>query len=285
MPSAATAGLSATADRHFRRSDVRPGRRRRVGQLIRRASILTVAIAAAAAAASGVIAWVVSSPMFQVDRLRVRGAARLSGAEIETLLSGLRGRNILAVDLEHFRRRALESPWVAAATLSRVLPSTVDIEVTERVPIAIARFGGQLYLVDGAGVIVDEFGPDYREFDLPIVDGLIAEQRRGGPAIDPARLQVTTALLAALAAAPAVGGRVSQVDVADARDVVVLLDDDPARLHLGHEAFVERLQRYLELAPALRRELDGIDYVDLRFGDRVFARAQGRSSVQRTAAR
>jgi cell division septal protein FtsQ len=175
---------------------------------------------------------------------------------------------------------------VAGVTLARLLPSTIDVQVAERVPMAIARIAQQLYLVDAAGVIIDEYGPQYRDFDLPIVDGLVAAQTAGAPAIDPGRLQAAADLLAALAASPEIAARVSQADVSNARDVVVLLDDDPARLHVGDEAFVERLQQYLELAPALHEQLAAIDYVDLRFGDRVFARAQGRSAtVRRTAGR
>ena len=53
---------------------------------------------------------------------------------------------------------------------------------------------------------------------------------------------------------------------------MVLLEDEPAMLYVGTEQFRERLQSYLELAPAIRENLTDVDYVDLRFGDRVFAR-------------
>ena len=43
-------------------------------------------------------------------------------------------------------------------------------------------------------------------------------------------------------------------------------------LHLGEDHFVERLQSYVELAPALRERVPDIDYVDLRFGERVYVR-------------
>jgi hypothetical protein len=62
------------------------------------------------------------------------------------------------------------------------------------------------------------------------------------------------------------------VDVADARDAVVMLDRDPARLHLGDQDFVARLESYLELSPALHSRVPQIDYVDLRFDRRVFVR-------------
>ena len=49
--------------------------------------------------------------------------------------------------------------------------------------------------------------------------------------------------------------RISQIDVRDAHDAVVLLQDDPALLHLGEDKFLERVQSYVDLAPALRKSV------------------------------
>jgi cell division septal protein FtsQ len=53
---------------------------------------------------------------------------------------------------------------------------------------------------------------------------------------------------------------------------VLLLDGDTALLHLGDDEFLERLQSYVDLAPALRERVPDIDYVDLRFDSRVYVR-------------
>jgi len=68
---------------------------------------------------------------------------------------------------------------------------------------------------------------------------------------------------------------VSQIDVSDPHDAVVLLAGDTARLHVGDDRFVDRLQSYVELAPTLRQRVPEIDYVDLRFGERVYVRPAG----------
>ena len=47
-------------------------------------------------------------------------------------------------------------------------------------------------------------------------------------------------------------------------------DGDTTLIRLGNERFVERLQSYYELAPALRERVPDIDYVDLRFDERVY---------------
>ena len=71
--------------------------------------------------------------------------------------------------------------------------------------------------------------------------------------------------------------RVSQIDVSNAHDAVVILDGDPALLHIGEERFQERLQSYLEISERLHERIPNIDYVDLRFEQRLFVKARGRS--------
>jgi cell division septal protein FtsQ len=58
----------------------------------------------------------------------------------------------------------------------------------------------------------------------------------------------------------------------------VILDGDTAMLRLGEQDFVERLQEYVDLSEALRQQVAEIDYVDLRFDERLYVRP-----VRRTA--
>jgi cell division septal protein FtsQ len=270
----ATAGVSAPADRRFRRPDLRPGRRRRLIQV----ALRTGRWAATSAVVGGVLFWlgatVLGSELLRVRQLVVKGNVRLSVGEVEALVDGIRGERIFNVNFEEYRRRLMDSPWVASVSLWRVLPSTVEVRVLERTPLVIARLGQQLYLVDERGVIIDEYGPQYREFDLPIVDGLIAPVHVKGPLVAPDRIALVGSLLRAFGEHPALGRRLSQIDVSNPRDAVVLLDDDAVLLHLGETRFVERVQSYLELGPTLRERLPEIDSVDLRFDERLYVRSK-----------
>jgi cell division septal protein FtsQ len=71
--------------------------------------------------------------------------------------------------------------------------------------------------------------------------------------------------------------RVSQIDVTDPRDAIVILKGDTALVRIGDERFVDRIQSYIDLQPTLRERVPSIDYVDLRFDERVYVRPQGRS--------
>jgi len=277
------AGIHAPTDRRFRRPDVRPERRRLVRATWRVARWVGPALIGAALAL-----WIgrvlVSSEWLRIQHVVVRGNAQLSTAQVEQLVAGLRAENILGVGLDAYQRRLLNSSWIERATLSRVLPTTIDIDIVERTPMAIARIGRQLHLVDVAGVIIDEYAAEHRDFDLPIVDGLVDSAASRGPLVAD-RVRLTGQLLAAFEGRPDLGRRLSQVDVSNERDAIVMLDDDPTWLHLGTERFVERLTLYLDLAPTLRERFEDIDAVDLRFDERVFVRGQGQAQGQLAARR
>ena len=231
---------------------------------------------------AGVLSWVgwmaaselPGAPFLTIDDIVVHGNEHLSAGEVLALMPGLRGAAILSVDLHDHRRRLTASPWLTGGTLRRRLPSTVEVFVTERRPAALARFGGRLFLLDASGAVVDGYGPRFAHFDFPIVDGLEREEREGGPVVDPERMALAARLLAELQGRPDVLAAVSQIDVADPRNAVVLLDDDVVLLHLGAERFLPRLKLYAELAPLLREEVRDVDEVDLRFDPRVYVRGR-----------
>ena len=205
------------------------------------------------------------SSLFRVNRVRVHGNVRISAGEVQAIVRDLQGAHILTADLAESRDRLLSSPWLAEAALRRVLPSTIDVYVSERSPFGLCRQGSQLYLVARDGVLIDEFGPKYSAFeDLPIIDGLIPRQatprvsrasRTVPPPVqkaDPVRADLAARVVDEIQKNRELKRRVSQIDVSNAHDAVVILDDDPALLHVGDERFRERLQSYLGISERLR---------------------------------
>ena len=276
--------VKPSADKNFRRAKVRPGGRRLHGVprwLSWRAGRWGCAGIVALYAAYRGTNLALHASVLQVQRISVHGNVQLSSGEVQAIVDGLRGSSILTADLPGYRRRLLESPWVADVALRRVLPSTVDVFVSERRPMGLCRLGSTLYLVDPHGTLIDEFGPQYAEFDLPIIDGLVRAPDTGKPSIDEERADLAARLIDAVSVRRDMAQRISQIDVRDAHDAVVLLESDGALLHLGEEKFLERLQAYVDLAPALHQRVPDIDYVDLRFDERVYVRpASGKSAKQ-----
>jgi cell division protein FtsQ len=265
--------VKAPTEKNFRRARVKPGKRRGSSRRLSWRAIRLVVVAVLAVyAVYRAFDLVVSASTLQVQHIAVRGTARMSAAEVRALAEGIRGKSILTADLAAYRHRLLASPWVAEVALRRVLPSTIEVFVSERQPIGLCRLQKQLYLIDRSGVVIDEFGPQYAQFDLPIIDGVVRPPSSGQPAIDERRADFAARVLDALAARADLARSLSQIDVTDLHDAVVLIEGDTALLHLGEDHFLERLQSYVDVAPALRERVQDIDYIDLRFKDRLYVR-------------
>ena len=266
--------VAAPADRRFRRAHVKPARKgaRRwrafVKPLVKYGAV-AAALAYALYRASNMAA---QAHALRVDRIVVRGTERISKDDVLEVLSGLRGENVLWTDLERWRARLMASPWIRDAALRRSLPATVEVVVWERQPIGIGRINGEMYLVDERGVIIDRYGSQYADFDLPIIDGLGAAPNDAPTLTDEARADLAARVIGAVKSKPKLASRLSQVDVSDLHNASVILTGDPTVLQLGEDQFAQRLQAYLDLAPALHERVADIDSVDLRFGDRIYVR-------------
>ena len=264
-------GSASVADKRFRRPDVRPGRNRRFSQRMVRFAGAGLALGALAAFGALLSTRVAGARLLAVDRFVIEGHRRVSEAELDAAKGSVRGQSLLLVDLEQFRARFFDSRWVSSVTVRRLLPSTLEVHIVEREPVALARLGRQLYLVDGTGVIIAEYGPQHSDFDLPIVDGLASADPKSG-SIDVGRAQLVGRFMGALATRPELRRSVSQMDVSRDGNVAVLLDDDPTLLYLGNDEFVERLRTYLEIRQTLAERMNDVDYVDLRFGKQVIVK-------------
>ena len=273
---------SLRADKRFRRSHVKPALKRR-GWRGKVKPIAAYGLVAAALAFGCYRVSIAAAPahVLQVDRIAVRGNERLSRGEVLAVLNGLRGESLVWTDLDVWRKRLLASPWVRDAALRRSLPSTVEVVIAERKPVGIGRINSDLYLIDDRGVVIDQYGPQYTDLDLPIIDGLSASPNDSPTMTDEARADLAARVIADLKTRPAVSTRLSQLDVANAHDAVVILDGDPAVIQLGEEQFLQRLQSYLDLAPALHERVEDIDHVDLRFDDRIYVRPAKADRKQR----
>ena len=271
--------VAVAADKRFRRAHVKPGRRRRnwrrLAAPIARYAVIVAVVALAMYKVSGIAA---QAHALRIETISVRGNERLSKADVAKALDGLVGQSLVWTDLNRWRGRLMQSPWVRDVAMRRSLPSTLEVVVSERMPMGIARVHNELFLMDEHGVILDRFGPQYSMFDLPIIDGLSVHESDAGALADDAGAELAARVIAAMKARPALAARLSQLDVSDVHNASVILTDDTTVIQLGEDQFLERVQSYLDLAATLRERVANIDYVDLRFDDRIYVRPSGRKT-------
>ena len=206
-----------------------------------------------------------TSSSFDVREIVVQGTERTTPAAVRAALAPLRGRNLVALHLDEVQRLLAPNPWVGRASIRRILPHVLRVDVVERIPTAVAVLDGQAVAVDGDGVVIGPCGPGLAD-DLPVLNGLAslpreeqaAALKRGVDAV--VRLRKTAAGFAET---------VSELDL-DRPDRIAVLTSAPGpRLLLDPEKVERNLDRYLSLREEITRRAGEAQYVDLRWSDRI----------------
>ena len=246
-----------------KRMKVRRGRRGVAARAILTLRLSAVIVIGVAAVWTG-YAKTMASDRLKVGRVEVRGSRFLSEGEVRELLGPAVGENILGLDIAALKARLRSSPWVADATVGRTLPDTLKVEITERVPLALAEVE-RLYLMDKNGGLIDLYGPRTASFDLPIVRGLMgvdAEARRD-------RAERAGALLDDLGDLAA---EVSEVFVRPTGDLKIVLRGTGEVLLVGDPPNRQRVLTYLSLRKDLVERCPDAEYFDLRFRGHIYAK-------------
>ncbi len=94
---------------------------------------------------------VLRSPLFAADIITVRGADRLTDQRVLRIAGIEQGQNVVTFDPGEARRRLEADPWVASATVTKELPDTIAVAITERVPVAAieTHAGWEVLAADG----------------------------------------------------------------------------------------------------------------------------------------
>lgn len=111
---------------------------------------------AAAALVLAVAAWMVlGSSVLAVRTITVTGTERLPVEAVRELAVASHGRPLARVDVRAIEDDVRRLPPVRSVDVRRAWPSTLRVEVTERVPVAaLPAAGGGFDLVDGEGVVL-----------------------------------------------------------------------------------------------------------------------------------
>jgi cell division protein FtsQ len=242
-------------------------------------------IALAAAATSYALGhYLLASPemaLIHSDQVQISGNQYVPRGRVLEIFSADRNRSVLRIPLNERRRQLETIPWVEQATVRRALPNRIEVEITERTPIAFLREGSDLALVDVHGVILDR--PLKANFHFPVVAGIGADM----PIEDrELRMQMFAGFTQQVEAARAGSmEQVSEVDLTEAKDLRATISglqvtntssgaapndawgnaDAPIVVHFGDSDFQSKYLTVLNDIGQWRAAAGRVESVDLRF--------------------
>ena len=210
--------------------------------------------------------------LLKAEQIEVNGSHIVSREAVLQQFLHDRSRSILRVPLDA-RRGAIEQiPWVESATVQRILPNHIRVELTERTPIAFLRTGNVLALIDAHGVILDR--PRDEDLHFPIVSGvsedLPREQREK-------RMQIYQEFMKGIELVrPASSDHVSEADLSNPKDLRVVMtglaradDSQAVTIHFGSGDFIGKYKMLVDNFSQWQANAGRVQSIDLQYARQV----------------
>jgi cell division protein FtsQ len=117
-----------------------------------------------------------NSAGFRITSVAINGRKQLSQDEV-LAIGGVNGRSsLLFLDAASVREKLKANPWIGEATVLKLYPGQLRIDIVERAPFALWQRDGKLSVISEDGAVLERYVPD-RFLKLPLVVGKGAETR------------------------------------------------------------------------------------------------------------
>lgn len=185
--------------------------------------------------------------------------------EVEQLISKKTLGNILLLDISYLRETLEAQNWVKEAQIRKIFPSSLRIKIIEREPIAILQ-KDDLYLIDEKGIKLERIFSK-EKINLPLLIDSHNFQKNYEE-----KLTLAWECLKSLPASEK--EKIKTLDLTDYGRICVFLKNEPTKIILGRNQFVEKLKFFHEHQKDLELRFGPLEYVDLRFQDRIYIKPQ-----------
>jgi cell division protein FtsQ len=216
------------------------------------------------------------------DQIEITGTHNVTHSEVLEVFGADISRNVFLIPLEERRRQLQRIPWVQSATVMRLLPDRITVDVHERTPVAYVQFGAPAdgtpgppgepspqgnQLIDATGVLLD--APLAAHYSFPVILGFTGVEPLSTRA---ARMRIFQTLMRELDSGGANYSRdLSEVDLSDPADTRITVADGNGEIliHLGEAHFLERYKVFISHIQEWRRQYAKIESVDMRYERQV----------------
>ena len=203
--------------------------------------------------------------------IQASGLTQVSRADLLPVFGEDVGKNIFFIHLGERRKQLEQIPWVERATVMRLLPDQIRVNIVERTPVAFVRQGQHIGLVDADGVLLAMPAARMTEhhYSFPVVTGIDARDPQPSRR---ARMAVYQRLIGDLdSTGQHLSEQISEIDLTDPEDARVLMPEQGADIlaHFGDDQFLTRYQRYKAHIAEWRQQYPRLAAVDLRYDQQV----------------
>jgi len=203
------------------------------------------------------------------DQIEITGAQNVTKKQVMEVMGEDIGKNIFFVPLAERKVRLEQIPWVESVSVMRFVPNRLVLEIHERTPVAFARVGSRIALIDAGGTLMELTPSTKKKYSFPVISGMSSGEPLSTRA---ARMKSYNALVQQLDAGGASYSRdLSEVDLSDPEDVKVVASDSTGEVlvHLGSDNYLPRYRMFVTHIQQWRQQFDKLESVDLRYDGQI----------------
>jgi cell division protein FtsQ len=244
------------------------------------ASIAAAVLCVAAIVAAALYQYGEHSWRFRVessDNIEITGMQNVTKAQIMEVMGADIGRNIFFVPLAQQKTQLEQIPWIESASVMRFVPNRLKVEIHERTPVAFARVGPRISLIDTGGTLMElpskevpqKDSQQKHKYSFPVILGM----NPGEPLSTRApRMKAYNDLVQELDSG---GARYSQdlseVDLSDLDNLKVRVNDPAGdvQVELGSSDYLKRYKTYVSHVQEWRQQFQKLESVNLRYDNQV----------------
>ncbi len=201
------------------------------------------------------------------ENIEVTGIENVTKAQIMEVMGADIGRNTFFVPLTQQKAQLEQIPWVESASVMRFVPNRLKVEIHERTPVAFARVGPRIFLIDAVGTLMEL--PQKHKYSFPVILGM----NPGEPlSTRLPRMKAYNELVQQLDSG---GARYSQdlseVDLSDLDNLKVRVNDPQGDVlvELGSSDYLKRYKTYVSHVQEWRQQFQKLESVNLRYDNQV----------------
>lgn len=218
------------------------------------------------AAVVALVGFVVYGQVFQARSIQVQGNRIVSSEEVLRLAGLGKGVNTLSLNEDAIQRGIESNRYLTFVCVEVDLPGSLTVQVRERVPAAMVKYCGILYVVDNRGMVLEEtYDVDAVYENMITVEGLDIRQCEVGKSLTLSSAKQMNIYTTALIEMKVMGAmdQILELDLSD-MDNLFLVSKDGYAVRLGSgDSLHAKLRSMLLTLDKLRQEGHGPGTVDV----------------------
>jgi cell division protein FtsQ len=207
------------------------------------------------------------SPYFNIDEVAMVGNKRISNEALNTWIGTIVGRNIFQLNLDEISQRLTEHPWVQSASVGRVFPQAIYIELKERTPFAKIQLEN-IYVMDNYGVLLGTEVDSQNK--LPTITGIkIKNAKLGENIVDQEIIDGLKMMHSLNQLSMFEEKNIENVHISSRSRMIFSTHNQDTKIHIRPEIAQESFKNLVLALDAIQKNGQDLSYIDLSFKNKI----------------